>query len=74
MLIYKTIRKTKNIINKKWHKLKENSITNTNGEKWEQYMSKGEGSNFKIINLDLKPHLVSPLLLGKGGHRAIPLR
>ena len=37
-------------------------------------MSKGEMSDFKIINLDLKPHMVSPLLLGRGGHRATPLK
>ena len=74
MLIYKTIKKKKTSSTKKWHKLKENSITNTNGEKWEQNMSKREGSNFKIINLDLKPHLVSPLLSGKGGHHATPPR
>ena len=40
---------------KEWHKSKESSITNANGEKWEQNMSKGERGDFKIIiNLDLK--------------------
>ena len=33
-----------------------------------------EGDDFEMINLDLKPHLVSLLLLGRGGHRATPLK
>ena len=35
---------------------------------------KKEGDDFEIINLDLKPHLVSLLLLGRGDHRATPLK
>ena len=34
---------------------------------------KRKGGNFEIINLDLELHLVSPLSLDKGGHRATPL-
>ena len=62
VLICKTIRKTKNIVKKKRHKSKESSITKINREKWEHKMSKEEGSDFKIINLDLKPHLVEAIM------------
>ena len=73
-LFAKPFGKQKTLSKKKRHKSKESSITNTNKEKWEQNMSKGEGSDFKIINLDLKPHLVSLLSSGRGGHHATPLR
>ena len=51
---------------KKWQKSKESSITNTNGEKWEQNMSKGERGDFKIINLDLKTPLCIPSFIKQG--------
>ena len=54
-------------MSKKQSESKENSYTNTNRRK-------GEGDDFEIISLDLKPHLVSPLLSGRGGHRATPLK
>ena len=30
-------------------------------------------TQIQIFNLDLRPHLVSPLSSGRGGHRATPL-
>ena len=60
-------KKQKNIVSKKQSNLKENSYTNTNKRK-------GEGDDFEIIILDLKPHLVSPFSLGWGGHRATLLK
>ena len=64
MLICKTIRKTKKHCKKKWHKSKKNSITNTNGEKWVQKLSKGKMGDFKVINLDLKTTPSIPSLVG----------
>ena len=65
MLIYKTIWKTKKTLSKKkWHKSKISSITNTNGEKWVQNMSKGKNGDFEVINLDLKTPSDIPSLVG----------
>ena len=66
-LFVKPVGKTRNIVNKKQRETKENSYINTNKRR-------GEEGDFEIINLDLKPHLVSPLSLGKGGHHATPLK
>ena len=33
---------------------------------------KGRKGDFQVINLDLNSYLVSPFLLGKGGHRTTP--
>ena len=49
---------------KKWHKSKISSITNTNGEKWVQNMSKGKNGDFEVINLDLKTPSDIPSLVG----------
>ena len=35
--------------------------------------NQGEMGNFKVIFPVLKPHLVTPLSLGRGGHRSTPL-
>ena len=38
-----------------------------------QKKKKRKGDNFNIINLDLEPHLVSPLSSDRGGQRVTPL-
>ena len=45
---------------KKRHKSKKNSIASINIDKLVQNMSKGKRCDFQVINLNLKPHLVSP--------------
>ena len=62
MLICKTIREKKKV----WHKSKESSITNTNGEKWVHNMSKGKNGDFEVINLDLKTPPSVPSLVEQG--------
>ena len=49
-----------------WHKSKESSITNTNGEKWVHNMSKGKNGDFEVINLVLKTPPSVPSLVGQG--------
>ena len=51
---------------KDWHKSKESSITNKNGEKWAQNISKGKKGDFEVINLNLKTPPGVPSLVKQG--------
>ena len=62
----KPLGKRRKIVQKKWHKSKESSITNAHGEKWVQNMSKGERGDFKMINLNLKTPPGIPSLVRQG--------
>ena len=65
-LSVKPLSETENIISK----------NNANQKKFHvqtQTNEKEKGGNFEIINLDLEPHLVTPLLSNKGGHRVTPM-
>ena len=75
MLVCKTIRKTrKTSLAKKG----TNQRKNLNHKHKHKLMGtkhvKGGRGDFHVVNLDLNSYLVSPLSLGRGGHRAILLR
>ena len=52
----------------------KNSIASINISKWVKNMSREKEVIFLVMNLDLKPHMVSLLLSSKRGHRATPLK
>ena len=68
MLICKIIRKTKNIVKKKRHKSKKKfNYRHKHRQMGTKYI-KGKKGDFQVINLNLKPHLVSLFSSGRGGH------
>ena len=73
-LVCKTIRKTrKTSLAKKGTNQRKNSNHKHKHKLMGIEYIKGGRGDFQIVNLNLKPHLVS-LLSGRGGHRATPPR
>ena len=70
-LVYKTIRKTRKT---SLAKKSTNQRKNLNHKHKHKLLGtkhvKGGKGDFQVINLDLNSYLVSPLSLGRGGHRA----
>ena len=52
----------------------KNSTASINIGKWVKNMSREREVIFQVMNLDLKPRLVSLLSSGKGGHCATTLK